>query len=57
MQTSRNGYEPLKWTVALTALTSLLLLGGCQSGHGQQAAPAPVPEVATVKVSTGVRLS
>jgi membrane fusion protein (multidrug efflux system) len=51
MQTSKNGYEPRKWSVALTALASLLLVGGCQGGHGPQAAPAPVPEVATVKVS------
>ena len=42
----RNG------SVALTALAGLLLVGGCQSGQGRQAAPAPVPEVATVKVST-----
>ena len=51
MQTSRNGYEPPKWSVALTALACLLLVGGCQNGHGRQTAPAPVPEVATVKVS------
>ncbi len=51
MQTSRNGYAPPKWSVALTALASLLLVGGCQSGKGRQTAPAPVPEVATVKVS------
>jgi membrane fusion protein (multidrug efflux system) len=37
--------------VALTALASLLLLGGCQNGQGRQAAPAPAPEVATVKMS------
>jgi membrane fusion protein (multidrug efflux system) len=35
----------------LTALASLLLVNGCQSGQGKKAAPAPVPEVATVKVS------
>jgi membrane fusion protein (multidrug efflux system) len=51
MQTSKNGYEPLKWSVALTALASLLLVGGCQNGPGRQTAPVPVPEVATVKVS------
>ena len=39
MQLNKNGYEPLKWTVALLALT--ILLGGCDSGHGQQAAPLP----------------
>jgi membrane fusion protein (multidrug efflux system) len=37
--------------VALTALASLLLVGGCQSGQGRQTAPPAVPEVATVKVS------
>jgi membrane fusion protein (multidrug efflux system) len=36
--------------VALTALSSFLLLGGCDSGHGQQATQAPVPEVATVAI-------
>ena len=35
MQLNKNGYEPLKWTVALMALT--ILLGGCDRGHGQQA--------------------
>lgn len=42
-----NGYEPLRWTLALLALT--ILLGGCDRGHGQQATP-PVPEVATVTI-------
>ena len=35
MQLNMNGYEALRWTVALMALT--ILLGGCESGHGQQA--------------------
>lgn len=51
MQTNRNGYEPSGWSVALTALAGLLLIGGCQSGQGRQTAPPSVPEVATVKVS------
>ena len=51
MRTGRNGYEPSKWSVALTALASLLLVGSCQGGKGRQPAQAPVPEVATVKVS------
>ncbi len=46
MQPKRNGFEPLKWTMALMALT--LLLGGCSNGHGKQA--TPVPEVATVTI-------
>jgi membrane fusion protein (multidrug efflux system) len=54
MQTGKIVFEPLiKWSVALTALASLLLVGGCQSGKGRQTAPAPVPEVTTVKVSMG----
>jgi membrane fusion protein, multidrug efflux system len=52
MQMGKIVFEPLiKWSVALTALASLLLVGGCQSGQGRQTAPAPAPEVATVKVS------
>ena len=50
MQFKKNGCEPLRWTMALAALASCLLLGGCDQGHGQQAAPAPVPEVATVTI-------
>jgi membrane fusion protein (multidrug efflux system) len=46
MQLNRKVYEPLKWAVALLALA--IWLGGCGSGPGQQAAPPPVPEVATV---------
>ncbi|MDY0282146.1 MAG: efflux RND transporter periplasmic adaptor subunit [Salinivirgaceae bacterium] len=35
----------------LLTLSSLLLLGGCESGHGQQqAGPPPTPEVATVTI-------
>ena len=48
MQLNKNGYEPLRWAVALMALT--ILLGGCDSGPGQQAGPPPVPEVATVTI-------
>src|SRR5512140_385212 len=51
MRTSRNGFEPRKGSAALAALASLLLAVGCQSGQGRKAAPAPVPEVAAVKVS------
>ena len=52
MRTGRNGCVPPKWSVALTALAGLLLLGGCGTGKGKQTAPPPLPEVATVKVST-----
>ena len=31
-------------------LSSFLLLSGCDKGHGQQTAPTPVPEVATVTI-------
>jgi membrane fusion protein, multidrug efflux system len=48
MQLSTQGYESLKWMVAGLALA--ILLGGCGSGPGQQAASAPVPEVATVTI-------
>jgi membrane fusion protein (multidrug efflux system) len=48
MQLHQNDYEPLKWTVALLALT--LFLGGCGRGQGQQTHPAPVPEVSTVTI-------
>jgi membrane fusion protein (multidrug efflux system) len=46
MQLNKNGYESLKWTVVLMALT--IWLGGC--GPGQQATPTPAPEVATVTI-------
>ncbi len=51
MQLNKRGYEPLKWMVTLAALSSLLLLGGCEDGQGQQVGPAPVPEVATVTIA------
>src|SRR4030066_352867 len=47
MQLNKNGYEPLTWAMTLMAL--MILLGGCDSGRGQQAAP-PVPEVAAVTI-------
>jgi membrane fusion protein (multidrug efflux system) len=50
MQLNKNGYGPLKGTVAMMALASLLLMGGCDSGHGKQGGAAPVPEVATVTI-------
>jgi len=48
MRLNRNGYELLKWTGALLAL--MILLGGCGSGHGEQAKQPPVPEVAAVTI-------
>jgi membrane fusion protein (multidrug efflux system) len=50
MQLNKRGYEPTKWIVALAAFSSLLLLGGCENGHGQQVTPPPAPEVATVTI-------
>ncbi len=50
MRTNKNVYQPPKWPVALTALASLLLAGGCQNMQGKPAAPPPVPEVAVVTV-------
>ncbi len=43
----KKGYEPHKCFIALMALASFVLPGGCQK---RQAAPAPVPEVTTVTV-------
>lgn len=48
MNAHKNGYTPLTWIAALLALT--ILPGGCESGHGQQTAPAPVAEVATITI-------
>jgi membrane fusion protein (multidrug efflux system) len=42
--------EPLKWMVALIALSSGLLLGGCNKTDGRKTAPPAVTEVATVTV-------
>ncbi|HVO84878.1 MAG TPA: biotin/lipoyl-binding protein, partial [Syntrophobacteria bacterium] len=50
MQFDKNGYGPLKGTVAMMALASFLLMGGCGDGHGKQNTPSPVPEVATVTI-------
>jgi membrane fusion protein (multidrug efflux system) len=51
MHLNKHGCEPLGRTMALAALAGLLLVGGCERGHGQQAPPTPVPEVATVTLS------
>ncbi len=48
MQLNQTGCESIKWTGALLAL--LILLSGCDRGHGQQAGPPPAPEVATVTI-------
>jgi membrane fusion protein (multidrug efflux system) len=48
MHLHKNGYAPLTWIAALIAL--MILPEGCDRGHGQQAAPPPVPEVATVTI-------
>jgi membrane fusion protein, multidrug efflux system len=45
-----RGFKTSRWMVISAALASLLLLAGCESGHGQQITPAPVPEVATVTI-------
>jgi len=46
MQLNKNGSESPRWALALMALA--ILVGGCDSGRGQQAGSAPVPEVAAV---------
>ena len=53
MQWIGKGFEPLRWTLALTALSGLLFLAGCDTGPSRAAAPATVPEVATVTVEPG----
>ncbi|MCE5242111.1 MAG: efflux RND transporter periplasmic adaptor subunit [Syntrophobacteraceae bacterium] len=50
MQLSQKGCEATKWIMTLVSVSSLLFMGGCQEGHGQQAAPVRIPEVATVVV-------
>jgi membrane fusion protein (multidrug efflux system) len=50
MELNKKSYQPFKWTTALMSLCSLLILGGCDTGHSQQPAQTPVPEVATVTI-------
>jgi len=52
MQLSKNVNQPRGMIVVVMILSGLLLLSGCERGRGQHAAPAPVPEVATVTVET-----
>ena len=51
MRFDQEVFKSLLWSAVSTALAGLLRLGGCKNGQGRQAAPAPLPEVATVKVS------
>jgi len=51
MQLNKNGDKFLGWTVVSAVLAGFLLLSGCENGHGQQAPPPPIPEVAVVTVS------
>jgi membrane fusion protein, multidrug efflux system len=50
MQSNKSGDGALKGTVAMMALASFLLMGGCGDGHGKQGGAASVPEVATVTI-------
>ena len=50
MRFSKEVCEPVGWIMALAALSSLLLLAGCEKGQGQQAGQASIPEVATVTI-------
>ncbi len=50
MEFKWNGYERFRLGMALMALSSLLLLGGCERGQAQHASSAPLPEVATVTI-------
>ena len=51
MRTGRNGYEPSKWSVAFDGAGELAPGWELPRRKGRQPAQAPVPEVATVKVS------
>ncbi len=48
MRLNRHDYEPLKWTGAL--LVMIMILNGCDRGHGEQGGAPPIPEVATVTI-------
>lgn len=52
MHLYRTGYSIPGATAALMILSIFLLLGGCDSGHSQQTAPAVIPEVAVVTIET-----
>ena len=53
MPLKKNGYDAGIWIAAAAAFSIILSSWGCQSGHGQQAAPPPIPEVATVTIEPG----
>ncbi|HOC38664.1 MAG TPA: efflux RND transporter periplasmic adaptor subunit, partial [Thermodesulfobacteriota bacterium] len=50
MKLNKNWHTTLKTGIPLILVLSLLLPLGCDNGHGKQAAPGPVPEVATVTI-------
>jgi membrane fusion protein (multidrug efflux system) len=50
MQVRKKGCQRFEYSLALMALSSLLLFNGCDNGHGQQALSQPVPEVGSVTV-------
>lgn len=50
MQIMKNGYKRFSCGLALMVLSGFLFCGGCENGHGQQTATAPVPEVAVVAI-------
>lgn len=52
MQLRTKAISTHNWPLALAAVSMLLLLSGCEQGHGQQPGPAQTPEVATVTVQT-----
>lgn len=51
MQRNKRDFQSWRGTMALAALAGLLMLGGCDKGHKEQAGPAPVPEVAAVAIT------
>ncbi len=52
MRFNAKSYEPLRCAMILVALSSFLLMEGCDSGHSQQTPPAHVPEVTTVVIAS-----
>lgn len=48
MKPHKHGWTPLTWIAALLALT--ISPAGCEDGHGQQAAPTRIAEVATATI-------
>jgi membrane fusion protein, multidrug efflux system len=53
MPLTKKGCGTVRWIAAIAVLSIILSSWGCQNDHGQQAAPPPIPEVATVTITPG----